>query len=283
MVATGNYSSSLFGTSVSEIDGALVARFANYFQEEPTMEDIDSYLKYFVETVLNTVNLSKVDEKLVEAFRESVLNEKFRDLLFRMFYVSGRSEALRAFREKRATDWGESEDPGKAELKNKAPFPSPREISHFFLNRLLPLWLPQSAVIHDQDGGVDYETLSGTSVKELTEKRALELEISLSKNRALSNPYQLAKQIFHAGLGMIPKYPVPGVTKALFHPFSGVVLVPEPSKEVFPNLYEELKSMEEAKSLLNADFQDYDSISPYSSQLPVGEKKLWRTPLLLGG
>jgi hypothetical protein len=40
--------------------------------------------------------------------------------------------------------------PEEVDLMINAPFPSPREVSHFFLNRLLPLWLPQSAKLSDQ-------------------------------------------------------------------------------------------------------------------------------------
>jgi hypothetical protein len=75
VVATGNYSSSLFGTSVSEIDGALVARFANFFQEEPSMADIDSYLRHLVDSILKTVNQELADPKAIEEFRSYVLGD----------------------------------------------------------------------------------------------------------------------------------------------------------------------------------------------------------------
>ena len=157
VVATGNYSSSVFGTSVSEIDGALVARFANYFQEEPTMDDIDSYLRYLVSSILKTVDLEKADQGAVKELESYVLrsgdrNEMgLRELLFSMFYVSGRVGELREFRELLFQEWEQSENYGEVELRTIAPFPSPREVSHFFLNRLLPLWLPQSASLHSQD------------------------------------------------------------------------------------------------------------------------------------
>jgi MoxR-like ATPase len=97
VVATGNYSSSLFGTSVSEIDGALVARFANFFQEEPSMADIDSYLRHLVDSILKTVNQELADPKAIEEFRSYVLGDNkenkekktdLRDLLYSMFAVS---------------------------------------------------------------------------------------------------------------------------------------------------------------------------------------------------
>jgi hypothetical protein len=89
--------------------------------------------------------------------------------------------------------------------------------------------------------------------------RAIELAKSIEKNKVLRNPYILAKRIFQASLGVIPRYPVPGVSKSLFHPFSGVVFIPEPTKEVFPKLHEALSKIEEAKELFNLDYQRYDS------------------------
>jgi hypothetical protein len=82
-----------------------------------------------------------------------------RDLLYSMFAVSGRADKLREF-----MDWLSSSlaststiKPEEVDLMINAPFPSPREVSHFFLNRLLPLWLPQSAKLSDQDSGVTYD------------------------------------------------------------------------------------------------------------------------------
>ncbi|MGC8754830.1 MAG: hypothetical protein ACP5QJ_07440 [Thermosulfidibacteraceae bacterium] len=286
VVATGNYSSSLFGTWVSEIDGALIARFANFFQEEPTIDDIDSYLRYFVESILRTVDQEKADPKAIEEFRSYILRKKgrkegvdFKDLLFSMFYVSGRAYALRDFREMLAAEWGDMMKPGEVELRATAPFPSPREISHFFLNRLLPLWLPQSAMLHSQDSGVVYEVLRDFT--DLAERRALELSSIVGNNRALRNPYELAKRIFHAGLGVIPRYPVPGVSKTLFHPFSGVAFIPEPSKEAFPKLHEALKKIKEAKKLFDLDFQPYSSILKVRSGLKVDDGDYTEHPFYL--
>jgi MoxR-like ATPase len=263
VVATGNYSSSLFGTSVSEIDGALVARFANFFQEEPSENDVESYLHHLVEAILKTVNQEVADPKAIEEFRSYILGEKekgetdLRELLYSMFFVSGRSEKLREFIEELKSDWDASLQPEEADLRINAPFPSPREVSHFFLNRILPLWLPQSAKLSDQDSGVTYDVL--TKTEGLNDVRAIELANNIGNNKALRNPYGLAKRIFHASLGIIPRYPVPGVSKSLFHPFSGVVFIPEPTKEVFPKLHEVLSKTKETKEIFNLDYQPYAS------------------------
>jgi hypothetical protein len=264
VVATGNYSSSLFGTAVSEIDGALVARFANFFQEEPSVDDIDSYLQHLVDAVMKTVNQEVADPKAIEEFRSYVLEKKeegktyLRTLLYSMFAVSGRAEKLREFMEELKADWSEELEPEEADLRVNAPFPSPREVSHFFLNRLLPLWLPQSAKLSEQDSGVTYDVLI-KGEGDFNDTRALELATNIENNKALKNPYGLAKRIFHASLGVIPRYPVPGVSKSLFHPFSGVVFIPEPTKEVFPKLHEALSKTKEAKELFNLDYQSYSS------------------------
>jgi MoxR-like ATPase len=279
VVATGNYNSSLFGTSVSEIDGALVARFANFFQEEPSMDDIDSYLHHFVEAALKTVNQELADPRAIEEFRSYILEKReegktdLRNLLFSMFTVSSREEGLREFIEWIKSKWEDetSEDNfGELELKINAPFPSPREVSHFFLNRLLPLWLPQLAKLDDQDSGITYRSLEEGS--HYQDARITKLSGNIVKNKALRNPYILAKRIFNAGLGTIPRYPVPGVTKSLFHPFSGVVFIPKPAKDVFPKLYEALSKREEARELFNLDYQPYDLYFGGSYTLKVDEK-----------
>ena len=273
VVATGNYSSSLFGTSVSEIDGALVARFANFFQEEPSIEDIDSYLRHLVDAVLKTVDHKLADPKAVEEFRSYVLEDKgeneasLRNLLYSMFFVSGRADKLRDFMEWYRSKWSEILSAENADLAEdadlviNAPFPSPREVSHFFLNRLLPLWLPQSAKLSEQDSGVTYHSIKELSnLEDFNDDRARDLAKNLeSSKKALRNPFVLAKRIFQAGLGMIPRYPLPGVSKSLFHPFSGVVFIPKPTKEVFPKLYEVLSETDKAKELLDLDYQPYSS------------------------
>jgi MoxR-like ATPase len=265
VVATGNYSSSLFGTSVSEIDGALVARFANFFQEEPSTDDIDSYLKHLVDAILKTVDQELADPKTIEEFRSYVLEKKeeegktdLRDLLYSMFAVSGRAEKLREFMEWLRVEWADRLDPEEVDLRSNAPFPSPREVSHFFLNRLLPLWLPQSAKLSQKDSGVTYDVLS-KEAGNLNNNRALQLANVIETNKALNNPYGLAKRIFQASLGVIPRYPVPGISKPLFHPFSGVVFIPEPTKETFPKLHEALSKIEKAKELFDLDYQSYAS------------------------
>jgi MoxR-like ATPase/ribosomal protein L20A (L18A) len=265
VVATGNYSSSLFGTSVSEIDGALVARFANFFQEEPSMVDIDSYLRHLVDSILKTVNQELADPKAIEELRSYVLGDNkeeetdLRDLLYSMFAVSGRADKLREFMDWLKSEWASTMKPEEVDLMINAPFPSPREVSHFFLNRLLPLWLPQSAKLSDQDSGFTYDFILNKVSGNFSDDRAIELAKNIEKNKVLRNPYILAKRIFQASLGVIPRYPVPGISKSLFHPFSGAVFIPEPTKEVFPKLHEALSKIEEAKELFNLDYQRYDS------------------------
>jgi len=290
VVATGNYSSSLFGTSVSEIDGALVARFANFFQEEPSMDDIGSYLQHLVDAILKTVNQDLADPKTVEELRSYVLGEKkegetdLKSLLYSMFAVSGRAEKLREFMEWLKSEWASSMEPEEADLLINAPFPSPREVSHFFLNRLLPLWLPQSAKLNEQDSGVNYDFLIRAS-GDLNDNRAIELATNISNNKSLRNPFALAKRIFQSSLGVIPRYPVPGVSKALFHPFSGVVFIPEPTKEVFPKLHEALSKNEAAKELFDLDYQPYTSYFGErlvgSSGLKIGDKDYSDHPFYL--
>jgi MoxR-like ATPase len=286
VVATGNYSSSLFGTSVSEIDGALVARFANFFQEEPFIDDIDSYLQHLVDAVLKTVNQEVADPKAIEEFRSYVLGEKkegetdLRNLLYSMFAVSGRAKQLRDFMEELKADWASSMRPEEVDLMINAPFPSPREVSHFFLNRLLPLWLPQSAKLSEQDSGVTYDFLV-RNIGELNDSRANELAKNVESNKALRNPHGLAKRIFQASLGVIPRYPLPGVSKSLFHPFSGVVFIPEPTKEAFPKLYEVLSKNKEAKELFDLDYQPYSEYFGGSSSFNIGDRNYNDYPFYL--
>jgi len=290
VVATGNYSSSLFGTSVSEIDGALVARFANFFQEEPSIDDVDSYLQHLVDAILKTVNQELADPKAIEEFRSYVLGERregetdLRTLLYSMFFVSGRANKLREFMDWLKSEWASSMEPEEADLRINAPFPSPREVSHFFLNRLLPLWLPQSAKLSEQDSGVTYDVIIRAS-GDFNDDRSIELATNIENNKALRNPYGLAKRIFQASLGVIPRYPVPGVSKSLFHPFSGMVFIPEPTKGVFPKLYEVLSKTKEAKELFNLDYQSYDSYFGGrlggSSGLKVGDKNYNDHPFYL--
>ena len=286
VVATGNYSSSLFGTSVSEIDGALVARFANFFQEEPSIDDIDSYLKHLVDAILRTVNQEVADPKSIEEFRSYVLGEKkegetdLRNLLYSMFAVSGRAKQLREFMEELKAEWASSMKPEEADLMINAPFPSPREVSHFFLNRLLPLWLPQSAKLSEQDSGVTYDFLV-KNIGEISNVRAIELDKNIENNKALRNPHGLAKRIFQASLGVIPRYPVPGISKSLFHPFSGVVFVPEPTKEVFPKLYEVLSKTKKAKELFDLDYQPYSEYFGGSPIFNIGDRNYNDYPFYL--
>jgi len=286
VVATGNYSSSLFGTSVSEIDGALVARFANFFQEEPSIDDIDSYLQHLVDAILKTVNQEVADPKAIEEFRSYILGEKkegetnLRNLLYSTFSVSGRAKQLRDFMEELKAEWASSMKPEEADLMINAPFPSPREVSHFFLNRLLPLWLPQSAKLSEQDSGVTYDFLV-KNIGEINDVRSIELAKNIENNKALRNPHGLAKRIFQASLGVIPRYPVPGISKSLFHPFSGVVFIPEPAKEVFPKLYEVLSKTKEAKELFDLDYQPYSEYFGGSPGFNVGDRNYNDYPFYL--
>ena len=55
MVATGNYNSQIFGTAVSDVDAALVARFANFFVLEPTDEDLDAFIEHLIRSIKATL------------------------------------------------------------------------------------------------------------------------------------------------------------------------------------------------------------------------------------
>lgn len=154
VIATGNYTSPIFGTSVSEIDGALVARFANFFQMDPTVDDLDDFLLYLsgiIEEDLTKSGAREEDKRELLDYILSGVGEKTEESLESLstlkgtlFTMMASSERLQAIENLltilQEREWREDE-PGYEE-KIRASVLSPRNFSQMIFDHLIPNWSP---------------------------------------------------------------------------------------------------------------------------------------------
>jgi MoxR-like ATPase len=258
MVATGNYNSEIFGTSVSEVDAALVARFANYFVMEPSDEDIDAYIEHLIRSIRETLP-EGYDEDALEKLAEHLRGKEedqdissFRYLLKTLFTVEPRMGALAELKRELASM---TEDVRVL----SAAFPSPREISQLILNKFLPHWLPEFSNLGlAGDGGTRSERFlnalsgyyEGPMLSFMTEARGIDeafvspwLGEDVEPLLETLNPYAVAKAILSASSR--------SALVTYDHPYSNFVLIPEPTPNLFPNLSKELSRT----SLAHLDFE----------------------------
>lgn len=154
VIATGNYTSPIFGTSVSEIDGALVARFANFFQMDPTADDLDDFLVYLSGLIEEDLTKSGASEEDKKELLDYILNgvgdktekafESLSTLKGTLYTMMASSERLQAIENLltllQEREWREDE-PGYEE-KIRSSMLSPRNFSQMVFDHLLPNWSP---------------------------------------------------------------------------------------------------------------------------------------------
>ncbi len=268
IVATGNYSSSVFGTSVSDIDGALVARFANVFYLEPSDEDLDDFLSYLADMVDRTLEGASAGAR--EDVRSYILAgvgepnngslDTLRGVLKSMVSVSGRSEAIVALKSYlMEQEW--SDDREGYDARTRAGLLSPRDFSQMLALRILPKWLPHALLFEEMTESWDRarSAIDSMASPGFYQFCSRVIEEHLKPLVESANPYLVVSRLSEANdRGFIPQT---GLS-----PFQ-VVLLPD------PQILRGLKSIyrEDRDVARTFDGLKYRPLGPEYGQVPLPE------------